>query len=57
MSKIKTDITAEQVRAAEIKILDIERRLLSGSAITQEERGFYEQVEQAKQEISDLYLK
>ncbi|MEZ6954392.1 MULTISPECIES: hypothetical protein [unclassified Aeromonas] len=51
MNKMKIDITAEQVRAAEIDILDIERRLLSGDALSQKEREFYEQVKQAEELI------
>lgn len=51
MSTINIGITAEQVSAAEIALLDIERRLLSGDALSQKEREFYEQVKRAEELI------
>ncbi|MFM5370633.1 hypothetical protein ACET9U_12825 [Aeromonas veronii] len=44
-------ITAEDVRAAEARLLDVERRFQSGEHLTDEERFFLEDVREAERKI------
>lgn len=44
-------ITAEDVRAAEARLLDVERRFQSGEHLTDEELSFLEDVRKAEQKI------
>lgn len=44
-------ITAEDVRAAEARLLDVERRFQSGEHVTDEERSFLESVREAERKI------
>ena len=44
-------ITAEDVRAAEARLLDVERRFQSGEHVTDEERSFLKGVLEAERKI------
>ncbi|MDM5138009.1 hypothetical protein OB953_20765 [Aeromonas salmonicida] len=44
-------ITAEDVRAAEARLLDVERRFQSGEHVTDEELSFLEDVLEAERKI------
>ena len=44
-------ITAEDVRAAEARLLDVERRSQSGEHLTDEELSFLEAVQEAERKI------
>lgn len=44
-------ITAEDVRAAEARLLDVERRYQSGEHLTYEELSFLEAVQEAERKI------
>lgn len=44
-------ITAEDVRAAEARLLDVERRFQSGEHLTDKERFFLEDVREAERKI------
>lgn len=44
-------ITAEDVRAAEARLLDVERRFQSGEHLTDEERFFLKDVREAERKI------
>ena len=52
LSSQDTDkITAEDVRAAEARLLDVERRSQSGEHLTDEELSFLEAVQEAERKI------